>query len=368
VLCAVLPRVRRTSSTLEHQLLQLTLGDPAPALFVAPDRLVTSCNPAAEQLFGYSADELVGMPVGMLFRDPREILDILSQQILDPAKPYSEDSAIIRRQDGALVQVRFKALLLADGEYKVVGFLVQVQEQQHQRGEGEPSSRMLMQHRLATMGELAAQMAHEIRNPLVAIGASLNSLCQEDLPQEPRSILRSLAQEISRLDIVLRDYTSVAQPLAFSEVKLREVAQEAHRLLQGDRKAAGKQLSVQIDGGLTVRGDHDSLKQVLFNLLLNALEASPDGGEVTCRAEASEQEVTLLVEDRGAGLTASAVECLRPFFTTKQDGSGLGLAVCQKIARTHGGLVELQQRPGGGCQARVILPRRDARGERRLDR
>jgi len=100
------------------------------------------------------------------------------------------------------------------------------------------------------------------------------------------------------------------------------------------------------------------MKQVVFNLLLNALEATPDGGEVVCGAARKGQQVAITVEDRGPGLPASPTDCLRPFFTTKKNGTGLGLAVCQKIAHAHGGFLDLRNRDSGGCQATVVLPAR----------
>jgi len=102
---------------------------------------------------------------------------------------------------------------------------------------------------------------------------------------------------------------------------------------------------------------------VLFNLLLNALEASSPRGEVSCRAATGPHDVSIFIEDRGPGLSASPAECFRPFFTTKKNGTGLGLSVCQKLARAHGGLVDLRDREGGGCRAVLVLPRRPGASE-----
>jgi len=139
------------------------------------------------------------------------------------------------------------------------------------------------------------------------------------------------------------------------------VVQDILRLLDGARKGAGKTISAAIDPELKVFADYDAIKHIIFNLLLNALEASPEGSEVTCRAAAGKHDVSVTIEDRGAGLAASPEECFQPFFTTKPNGTGLGLAVCQKIARAHGGLVQLGNREGGGCEAVLILPRRSRR-------
>jgi signal transduction histidine kinase len=128
---------------------------------------------------------------------------------------------------------------------------------------------------------------------------------------------------------------------------------------------ASRRIEVEVDDGLLMRADRDAMKHVFFNLLLNALEATPAGGQVTCRAEQGKRQLTIMVEDRGDGLGATPEECLQPFFTTKKNGSGLGLAVCAKALRSHGGLVEMRDRDGGGCRVSVVLPRVDEGDEGR---
>jgi PAS domain S-box-containing protein len=341
--------------SLENQLLQLTLGEAAPALFIDPELRITSCNEATEQLFGYAAGELLQRPVDRLFCEPAEILSILRHQVVDPATPYVEEATRIVRRDGSVCPARIEALCLADELRQVAGFLVLVREAA--AGDGA-ADRLMVQERLASMGELTTQLAHEIRNPLLAIGATLQGLVQESADDEQREILQTLSREINRMDMILKDYLAARHEISFSEVNLSEVVDDARRLLEGAHKLAGKTISAEIDPGVTVLADYDALKHVLFNLLLNALEASPPHGEVRFALGQGEHDVSVSVEDRGPGLGASATDCLRPFFTTKKNGTGLGLAVCQKIARAHGGTVELRERPGGGCQARLILPRR----------
>jgi len=107
---------------------------------------------------------------------------------------------------------------------------------------------------------------------------------------------------------------------------------------------------------LCVRGDHDGLEHVFFNLVLNAMEASEDGGNVDVWTRTGRGMVEILVDDRGCGLKASAKQCIQPFFTTKSNGTGLGLAVCAKIVQAHGGTLDLSNRESGGCRARVVLP------------
>ena len=345
---------RQSATSLETQLVRLTLGDPAPALFVDPELLVTSCNPATAQLLGYEAAEITGRPIGVLFSAPDEVRDILSHQTLDPQKAYSERSTVLRHRDGSLVPVRVEALLLADDFHQLVGFLLVLRE-----ASKRDTDHLVQQERLATMGEMAAHLAHEIRNPLVAIGATLESLISEpETAPSQRTILAALVKEIVRMDMTLKDYLAARREMTVTQVRIGELVDDARRLLAGAHRLAGKTIHCDVDPELTIEADYEAMKQVVFNLLLNALEATPAGGEVTCQVAQTGFELAITVEDRGPGLPASPAECLRPFFTTKKNGTGLGLAVSQKIARAHGGLVDLRNREGGGCQATVVLPMR----------
>jgi signal transduction histidine kinase len=209
------------------------------------------------------------------------------------------------------------------------------------------------------MSEMAAHLAHEIRNPLVAIGATLESLRSDpETPASQQPILAALVKETLRMDMTLKDYLAARRELAVTRVRVGELVEEVRRLLEGAHRPAGKTIRCHLDPELTIDVDHEGMKQIVFNLLLNALEATPDDGEVVCGAARTGQQVAITVEDRGPGLPASPAECLRPFFTTKKNGTGLGLAVCQKIAHAHGGFLDLRNRDGGGCQATVVLPAR----------
>jgi PAS domain S-box-containing protein len=351
VLCT-LSSSRQAAASLENQLVRLTLGDPAPALFVDPELLITSCNSATTQLLGYPTQDLTGQPLRALFSEPEEVMNILSHQTLDPQKAYSVRASVVRRKDRSLVQVRVEALLLADDAHQLVGFLLVLREPTKR-----DSDQLLQQERFATMGEMAAHLAHEMRNPLVAIGATLESLIREpETPDSQRTILAALVKEIVRMDMTLKDYLAARREMAVTQVRIGELVDDARRLLAGAHRVAGKTIRCHVDPALMIEADYEAMKQVVFNLLLNALEATPVAGEVTCHVTQSASEMTITVEDRGPGLAASAAECLRPFFTTKKNGTGLGLAVCQKIARAHGGFVDLRNRDEGGCQATVVLP------------
>lgn len=356
VLCQLDWVEKRRSTSLEDQLLRLTLGDPAPTLFVDSGFRITSCNEATERLFGATADSMIGEAIGSLFRDPNEIVDILGLQSLDPLSPYCEETTTAIRRDGTLFPSLVRALLLVDDENQVVGFLVLVKEN---RQEATPNVEQILFHeRLASMGEMAAQLVHEIRNPLVAIGATLESLLQEEMADEQEDLLRSVVKEINRMDMVLKDYMAGRHELSFAEVKIAEVVADAKDVVQGARGLASQQIVIDVDPKLSIVADYDAMKHVFFNLFLNALDASPKGGIIRCHTTVGAQDISVAICDQGPGLNAPPAQCLRPFFTTKSNGTGLGLAVCNKIAKAHGGLVELRNGANGGCEAAVVLPQR----------
>ncbi|HEY3356418.1 MAG TPA: ATP-binding protein [Polyangia bacterium] len=343
-------------AALESQLLQLTLGDAAPALFLDPDFMVTSCNDAVEPLLGYAPVDLVRRHVGTLFAEPHVMVEVLRHQALDPATPYCAESALVLRKDGSVTAARVEALLLADEQQGVAGYLVMLRPGGD--AAAEASDRLVRQERLATMGEMAAQLAHELRNPIVAVGAALDTLIRDPAtPAEQRSLLGAITREVVRMDLTLRDYLAARKELSFGEQRVAGLVDEARELLGAAHRLQGKTIVTAVPPDLVVRADAHALRHVLFNLLLNALEASPAGGEVRCRAVAGERHTAVYVEDRGSGLRAPAAECFQPFFTTKKNGTGLGLTVCQDIARAHGGFVELREREGGGCEAIMVLPR-----------
>jgi signal transduction histidine kinase len=126
---------------------------------------------------------------------------------------------------------------------------------------------------------------------------------------------------------------------------------------------AGRTLTLEVDGDgggapALVIGDPRELEQIFVNLLTNARDASPEGGEVVCRLETAGESVRVTIADRGAGVTAGAEKIFQPFYTTKKSGgTGLGLAISRDIVRRHGGEIALVPRDGGGTEARVDLPR-----------
>lgn len=342
-----------------HQLVRLALGETAPTILADPELAITSANDAAERLFGYEPGTMVGISASELLRDAGELEAMLDRKTLVLTAGYLEEGAFFKRNQGDTFPGTVEALLLIDDLGELVGYLIRTREQSSPLDPTAAGSvdRLMRRERLATMGELAAQLAHEIRNPLIAIGATMESLA-EDVAPEDRLTLSHLQGEIARLDMLLRDYLSMAarHNATLVDVDVAGVVAEVIRLLGNSPRASGRTMTSEIPRGLTVKADPDALRHVFFNLVLNALEAVADNGHVVCRAVPGKDDVVINVDDDGTGLTENPRQCFEPFFSSKKNGTGLGLTVCRRIVEAHRGAITLRNREGGGCRASVVLP------------
>ncbi|RKH11729.1 histidine kinase, partial [Corallococcus sp. CA041A] len=224
--------------------------------------------------------------------------------------------------------------------------------------------------RLAALGEMAAGLAHEIRNPLGAIKGAAQCLDPRKLPGEDGEFLDVIVEEVNRLNGVVTAFLDYSRPLKqnFGPTDLNEVVTRTMRLIQNDMPPTAE-LAVELDLRLPrAEGDAEQLKQVLINLVQNAVQAlGPQPGRITVRTEKPErfgdlrsaggEFVEVRVSDTGPGIPADQQpHIFVPFFTTKQKGTGLGLAICQRIVKNHGGSISVQSKVGEGTTFIIRLP------------
>ncbi len=216
--------------------------------------------------------------------------------------------------------------------------------------------------RLASLGVLAAGVAHEVNTPIAGLSSYAQLLLSETSPGDPRySILKKMERQTFRAAHLVNNLLEFARPRVRTPLKTDLRAVLANAAESVETMLAGRELELETgaDGEPAfVIGDPRELEQVFVNLLTNARDASPDGGTVTCRLERRGESVRVTVGDRGPGLTATAaMKIFQPFYTTKKSGgTGLGLAISRDIVRRHGGEILLSPREGGGAEASVDLP------------
>jgi len=230
--------------------------------------------------------------------------------------------------------------------------------------------RLHFAERSTALGRLASAVAHEIRNPLNFINLSIDHLRQRiatgDPPpaQEVDGILESVKSEISRLNRLVGDFLSFGKPMRLHPRRFAvpELLREVAALVDHKARDQGIALAVESEQGLPqVFADPELLKTCFLNLMINAADAMPEGGLLEVRisrgVHQGNEAVVGTVSDTGHGMTPEAIHAaFEPYFSTKDAGLGLGLALTHKIVSDHGGAISLESAPGQGTRARIVLP------------
>lgn len=215
--------------------------------------------------------------------------------------------------------------------------------------------------RLSALGELAAGLAHEIRNPLGSVEGALRIVSRPELPEATRQEFRNLAQgEVERLKELVSNFLDFARPRTAqpSPTSPAQLLQSVEHLVSETAGMARVTVRTEADADMQeIMVDPQQIKQVLLNLALNSIQAMPGGGCLMLRASIRQGVVTFEVEDEGVGVPAEDVERIfDPFFTTRPDGTGLGLSIAHRIVTQHGGQIRARRNPGRGMTLAVELP------------
>lgn len=221
--------------------------------------------------------------------------------------------------------------------------------------------------RLTCMSQLTAGIAHEIRNPLEAIVNSIALLVRSNLtPREKQELSGIVSSECTRLQRIFRHFLQFSRfPIARMEpTDIAEAIRKLFTLLGTNQPEDVEFVLEDESGEALILCDADLIHQALMNLMLNAIEAMPEGGRLTARVlSADERHVTVQVCDNGEGIPREQLEqIMEPFYTSRPTGVGLGLAITQHILAQHGTRLEMSSAPGEGTQASFTLPRAHRRG------
>lgn len=223
--------------------------------------------------------------------------------------------------------------------------------------------RIQQTERLQSLGTLAAGIAHEIRNPLATINFNAQMLQREvPLDENQSQMLADLIQEVRKIDNIVREVLSFARPREpqFLPSNLNDIVRYCHNLSKVHIRKAKIDLTLSLDPSMPeIIMDSDQIGQVVMNLMINAVEAMPQGGrmEVQTRVEPAAGRVVLSVKDTGEGiLPEDEGRIFDPFFTRKAEGTGLGLSVCRRILERHGAHMEVESQVGQGSVFRVVFP------------
>jgi signal transduction histidine kinase len=213
---------------------------------------------------------------------------------------------------------------------------------------------------LATLGRLLAGVAHEIRNPLAGIRSTIQ--LWQRLPETARTedSLQAVVLAVDRLNEILSRllYFARADHAEREPLQINQLVTDVFKLTEAQAAAQGVILELDLDPALPlVQGAPAALRQAVLNLAVNGLQAMPAGGHLRCRTRFVERTVEVVVSDTGSGISPDdRAHLFEPFFTTRPEGTGLGLALCREIVHQHGGRIVLDQVEGWGATFRIVLP------------
>jgi two-component system sensor histidine kinase PilS (NtrC family) len=301
----------------------------------------------ANRAFGESWSALFGASIR---------LDAVELQLgRDPRRARYETE--LRREDGTKIplQISFSPLLAGDGAR--VGLIAACEDLSAIR---EIEERMRQADRLASLGRMAANIAHEIRNPLASLTGAIEALTTHPSDDSRERLTQIVLRESDRLNELIRNFLDYARPAPLAVMDPLDVAQiveDVLLLLEHRALPPGLKIVREVSSAVEWRLDPQQFRQAVWNLCLNAVDAMPDGGELRVSVAAEGGVLRVSVADTGEGIApVDLPQVFEPFFSTKTAGSGLGLALVHRIVRDHGGWVDVRSTPGSGTTFTLCFP------------
>lgn len=327
---------------------------PAGLISIDNERRIVSVNRNALELFGLSESKMRGKTLQQLAGSENCSL----APLLRAGQEFVDQLMDCLRQDGESIPLKVSASHLRDRDGSLRGMVLILRDQREIRAMEEALERS---RRHAALGQMAAGIAHEIRNPLGTLrGFAQYFLRSENPDAKAHEYADLMVGEVDRLNrtvSVLLQYSRPREP-EMSKVDLNALVKRSLNFVQADSDSQKIELTLEApEANIQLTADPDLLQQVLLNLLQNSLAATSAGGKIELGIKQHTNEVYLWVRDTGNGLTAEEqAKMFDPFFTTRKDGTGLGLAMVQLIIEQHNGRIEVESGEGQGTFIRVILP------------
>ncbi len=334
-----------------------TLISSLPVGLIVTDSqgLIVLCNQFAEQMTSVVEKDVVGLP-------PEEVLAPELAQALSGQDITTESSKrkeiILPGHMGVLRTLQLHSMAVVDNEGAPSGIMLLIQDLSQVKSLEDELRRS---ERMAALGKMAAGVAHELRNPLSSIkglALLLRSRFQEKSnDQQTADILVQEVERLNRSISELLDYTR-PQKLMKGDVHPEEVVSKAMSLIRMDAESMGVMMEIHAEENVPViQADQDKLNQVFLNLFLNSIQAMEHGGRLDIYVASEGRNITFTVKDTGCGVHKEDLpRVFDPYFTTKPEGTGLGLALSAKIIEEHGGTISVQSDPDHGTTVTVILP------------
>ena len=313
------------------------------------DGKIISANRTGLEILGISAeDKILGKDLGQ-FMSGLHLEDLVSKK---------REQMLYTAPDGRMVTLGFSSSDLKDTDDKTRGYIIIFQDLTEVK---ELEDRLRTSEKMALLGQLAAGLAHELRNPLSAISGAVEILGSDVKPTEENlRLVRMASQEVERLNLLVEDFLILTMPIQklTTLVDLGRIVNDTVESFAKTIRRGNIEIINQVENGIYVQADSYRLKQAVWNLLLNSVDAMPIGGLIIIKSKTEENNVVIEISDEGKGIDENFISRIfEPFFTTKEVGTGLGLAIVQKVIEGYNGNINVVSSRGNGATFVITLPR-----------
>lgn len=325
---------------------------------------ITMLNKAWEQLTGYSVDDSIGKNIIFwIHPDDRTEIAKIFIQVTEAKKDSLILEYRLRRETGEYVWLESNVKLMHDTSGNIVSmvgtlFDITERKQSEQQLKLQNEILALQYERLSTVANLSASIAHEVRNPLTSISGFLQLLKEQN--QLKKEYIDLIFSEIDRIELVLSELLMLSKPqkIQYKRFDIIKTLDYVTTLISSKANMNSIKLTIELPNHpIWVYGDENQIKQIFINLFKNSIEAIENGGEISVSYRSSEHFVSIYIKDNGPGIPHDVLENIgKLFFTTKEKGTGLGLATCRNIIEKHNGKLQIYSKEGEGTTCEVIFP------------
>jgi len=345
------------------------VGNLTDAVFTVKEDVITWCNDRAEELYGYSKDELIGKPVSFFYPEDTthdEYTKMVSASIRERGVFYGANQFL--RRDGAMIYVEYVvSMIQGSAPPELLSVVRDITERKRMEGEKQKMEQQLhLAGRLAAVGELAAGVAHELNNPLTAVQAFAEFLAEkQDLDDKTKEDIRTIYQESQRAARITSNLLSFARRHRPEKrlISINEVLDNSLELHSYHLKVNNIGIVRQLHPSLPwTMADFHQMLQVFVNIITNGEQAMTKAhgkGKLTVKTQKKGNAIQITFSDDGPGISEEDLKSIfNPFFTTKEvgEGTGLGLSICYGIVQEHGGALYVKSKLGDGATFTVEIP------------
>lgn len=326
----------------------------AIAVFDSNNKII-AVNPAFEELYGWTSQECIGKSLPLYPQDMKEAAEVRTREV-QQGKSYSLLETVDVRKNGSRFHAQITLSPIFDHSGKVIATSIISRDISYQK---ESEKLILQSEKLKLAGEIAAGVAHEIRNPMTVISGFVQMMHHDPkhLFPEYTALIQS---EMDRINLIISEFLVLAKPqaAALKVFSVQRALDDILLLFGSELNMNGIKLKKEWKEDFQINGEEHHMKQVFINLLKNAVESMEEPGEVRISLKAEgDSSFSISFEDSGMGISEQNLEdVFEPFYTTKANGTGLGLIVSQKIIQEHKGSLTLSSAAGVGTTAKILLP------------